>query len=433
MKNIYHLPWELDPEGVLHAVTESQVAALELEKVLPKVQTVFERDDKFYANIKKRDVEKISNRQMRVPLELRPGGSFGYVNPDGGDLGRGGGPTWDKAVLNCVFAVEAIEYTKLTQWATDDSRKAVISSVRRMTATALDEIRRQLDAQLQQPGNGVIGTVTADSPSGGENVITLTTDGFGARLMRYDQTVQVFDSTLATNRGTAKITYHDTENKTIHLFPQIAGVTGGDLIVTNGISSPTSLPALFGVPYHHDNSSTGTWLGFNRANTPEIRANRVNGNAAALTLPLPRLAINKIGNRVGMDNSFNPVAWMHPCQEAAYEEIGQLVSIIQKQNKDEGLNMYFGGGKQMAGATVRTHFNWNQKRIDFVSDNVWGRGEILPIGFYTTDGRKIFEIRGASGGVATAEIFYMIVGMQTFVNNPAACAYIDNLAIPAGY
>ena len=76
------------------AVAEAQVAALELERVIPKVRVLFERDDKFYANIKKRDVEKISHRQMRVPLELRPGGSFQYFNPDGGDLGRGGGPSF---------------------------------------------------------------------------------------------------------------------------------------------------------------------------------------------------------------------------------------------------------------------------------------------------------------------------------------------------
>jgi hypothetical protein len=88
---------------------------------------------------------------------------------------------------------------------------------------------------------------------------------------------------------------------------------------------------------------------------------------------------------------------------------------------------------QLAGAPIRTHFNWNRTRIDFVSDSVWGRGEILPIGFYTSDGRKIFELRGASGGVATADIFYMVNGFQTFVMNPAATAYIDNLGVPAGY
>lgn len=414
------------------AQTDSQVIALELERVLPKVRTVFERDDKFYSNIKKRDVEKISNRQMRIPLELRPGGSFQYFNADGGDLGRGGGPTFDKAVVSAVFVSENIEYTKLVQWGTDDDRKAVVNAVRRLTATALDELRRQLDSQLMQPGNGVIGTVTSDTPAGGSNVITLTTDGFGARLMRYGQTVQVFDATLATNRGSGVITQWDVENKTISITPQIASVTGTDVIVTNGITTPTALPALFGVPYHHSNASTGTWLGFSRATTPEIRSNRVNAASAALTLPLPRLAINKIGNRVGIDNNFNPNAWLHPCQKAAYEEIGQLVSVIYKEAKEQSLNMYF-DGMQLAGAPTKPSFNWDKTRIDFVVDDVWGRAEILPIGFYTTDGRKIFEIRGASGGVATADIFYMVNGMQTFLTNPAATAYIDALAVPAGY
>lgn len=415
------------------AVTESQVVGLELERVLPKISVLFERDDKFFANIKKRDVEKISNRLMRIPLEIRPGGSFQYFNADGGDLGRGGGPTWDKATLNSVFTSLNIEYTKLTQWSTDSDRKAVTSAVRRLTATALDELRRQLDAQSMQPGTGVIGTIGTASTSGGVDTYLCNTDGFGVRLMRFGQTIQVYDSTLATLRGAGVITQWNVAGKTVQVTPAIAGATTGDLIVTNGISNPASIPALYGVPYQHSNASTGTWLGFNRANTPEIRANAVNASSNPLSLPLPRLAINQIGNRVGIDNSFAPNAWMHPAQQQAYEEIGQLVSIITKEPRDEGLNMYFGGRMQMAGAPVKTSFNWDTTRIDFVSDSVWGRGEILPIGFYTTDGRSIFEIRGASGGVTTADIFYMTVGMQFFVTNPAACSYIYGLSVPSGY
>lgn len=414
------------------AVVESQVVAMELERVIPKIRVLFERDDKFFSNIEKRDVERISNRQMRVPLELRPGGAFQYFNADGGDLGRGGGPTWDKAVLTSVFASENIEYTKLTQWATDDDRKAITNAVRRLTATALDEIRRQLDAQMMQPGTGVIGTITSVSTSGGVDTYTCTTDGFGVRLMRFGQVVQVWDTTLATFRGKGTITLWDVENKQVAVTPSILNATGTDVLVTDGISSPASLPALFGVPYHHSNASTGTWLGFQRSTTPEIRASRVNAASSALTLPFARLAINKIGNRVGIDNNFNPEAWMHPCQKQAYEEIGQLVSVIYKEPKDEKLNMYF-DGMQLAGAPVKPSFNWDKTRIDFVVKEVWGRAEILPIGFYTTDGRKLFEIRGASGGVAAADIFYMVCGMQTFVSNPAACAFIDTLAVPSGY
>jgi hypothetical protein len=417
------------------AVVEAQVTALELEKVIPKIRVLFERDDKFYANIKKRDVEVISSRQMRVPLELRPGGAFQYFDPNGGDLGRGGGPTWDKAILTSVFVSENIEYTKLTQWSTDSDRKAITNAVRRLTATALDELRRQLDSQLMQAGNGVVGTITTVTTTAGVDSYTLTSDGFGARLVRFGQTVQVYDATLTTLRGKGQITLWDVENNVIEVTPAIAGATTTDLLVVDGISSPNSLPALYGVPYHHSNASTGTWLGFSRATTPEIRSNRVNAGGSALSLPLPRLAINKMGNRVGIDNSFKPNAWLHPCQKQAYEDIGQSVIMIQQPNKNrsEGdLNMYF-DRMQFAGAPDKPSFNWDKKRIDFVSDEVWGRGEILPIGFYITDGRKIFEIRSASGGVTAADIFYMVNGMQVFVNNPAATAYIDNLQVPAGY
>lgn len=413
-------------------VVESVVAGTELERVLPKVTTVFESDDTFFAHIKKRNVEVVSYREMRAPMELRPGGRFQYWNPDGGDLGRGGGPTWDKAVLRPVFMSENIEYTKLTQYSTNDRRKAVIDAVRRLTAGAIIEIKRQIDANLQQPGTGQVGTISVVSTSGGVDTYTLDA-AFGARLVRFDQVVQVFDATLATFRGKGVITFWDVENKIINVTPAIAGAIATDVLVVDGLVNPTALPALYGVPYHHSNASTGTWLGYDRATTPEIRANRVNGNNAALTLPLPRLAINKIGNRVGIDNNFDPTAWTHPCQAQAYEEIGQLVTQIHKQAKDEALNLYFGDNMQLAGAPIKTHFNWNKTRIDFVVSSVWGRAEILPIGFYTSDGRRIFELRGASGGVAAADIFYMVCGFQTYLTNPAAVAYIDNLAIPSGY
>jgi hypothetical protein len=416
------------------AVGNNDVVALELEKVLPQIRILYESDDMFYANIKKQDVEKISNRQMRIPLEMAPGGSFQYFDPNGGDLGRGSGPTWDKAVLTCVFMSENIEYTKLAEWGTDDSRKAIVQAVRRLVSRAFIELRRQLDSQLQQNGSGVIGVVTTytgATPAAGTAQITATTDGFGVRLMRQGQTIQIYDTTLATLKGSAVITFWDVVNKTIQIQPEIVSIAG-DKIVTNGISAPATLPGLYGVPYHDSNASTGTWLGFDRSTTPAVRASAVNAAGSALTLPLPRLAINNIGNRVGLDNSFRPVAWMHPAQKHAYEQIGQLVSQIWKDPKEQKLDMYF-DGMQMAGASVKEHFNWDTTRIDFISNEVWGRGEILPLGFYTTDGRKTFEIRGASGGVATAEIFYLVNGIQTFVNNPAACSYIYGLAVPTGY
>jgi hypothetical protein len=414
------------------AAAEQQVVALELEKVLPDVKTLFERDDMFYANIKKKNVQVISYRQMRIPLKLRPGGSFQYFDPNGGDLGRGGGATWDKAVVQSVFVSQNTEYTKLTQWATDSKEKSVKNAVREFVADALDELRRQLDSQMMQSGTGQIGIVDVVTVGAGFDTYDLD-NVVGARLVRYGQTVQVFSASLATLRGSGVISFLDVNNNQIQVTPNVAGAIATDVLVTSGISSPASLPGIYGVPYHHSNASTGTWLGFSRANTPEIRANRVNAGGAAFSLPLPRLAINQIGNRVGIKNSFNPKAWQHPAQKQAYEDVGQGITFIQKNGaKPDSLDLFY-DKMTMAGATTSESYSWPKDRIDFISDDVWGRGETLPIGFYKTDGRNIFEIRGPSGGVATAEIFYMVWGGQFFVNNPAACSYIDNLQIPTGY
>ena len=415
-------------------VTEAQVLGVELERVSPKVPTLFDRDDVFYSSIEKRNVETISSRDMRIPLELRPGGKFGHYDPDGGDLGRGTGPVFDKAVISAVHFKMGVEWTKKAEWSTDEARKAVLNTFRHLLAKSMGEFRRHVDSACMTSGNGVLAnpdTISAGGGTNGGDLWTIpATDGFGVRLLRYGQPVGIYDTTLATKRGEAEINFYDIENRQVSTYPAIAGALANDKLVVSGL---TATPVgLYGVPYHHSNATTGTWLGFTRSATPEIVANAVNA-AGALSLPFARLALNKIGNRVGLNNIPKVTAWMHNCQKQAYEELGQLASIIQKQPKSEALDMYFGDNLQMAGAPVKTSFSWNKTRIDFVNQEVWGRAELKPAGFYEVDGQKIFPIRGASGGIAASMIFYIVASFNMFVNNPAACSYIYGLTIPSGY
>lgn len=414
---------------------ETDVVAAELERVLPKVQIAFDREGPFYAAIEKKDVEIMSNRQMRIALELRPGGKFGFFNPDGGDMGRGGGPKFDKAVLSPQHIKYAVEYTILSQWVTDDKRKAVINNVQRNLAMALKEFRRHADAMAVGTGDGVIGTVSTVSTALGVDTITMDSS-FGAKLVRFGQDFNVYDTTLATNRtaaGEVTCTFLDLANKQIKDNAAVGGIVAGDKIVASGLSA-TPPVGIKGVIYHHSNSSTGTWLGFDRGQTPEIRANRVNGNSSALTLPLPRLALNLAADRVGMDQIGNFEAWMHPAQAQAYEELGFLVTQINQTGEGKGLDLYFGGAMVMAGAPVKKSFNWHRQRIDFVNKDYWGRGELNPMGYYEpVPGKRLYELRGGSGGLAAAVIFYMVASFDLFVGNPAGCSYIDNLAIPSGY
>lgn len=414
------------------ALTESQVVANELERVLPKVPTLFDRDDVFYSSIDKKNVEVISGRDMRIPLELRPGGRFGHFDPDGGDLGRGSGPVFDKAVINSVHFKMGVEWTKKSEWATDDSRKAVLNTFRHLLAKSMSEFRRHVDSACMTAGSGVVAnpsTVTAAGGTGGGDLWTVpATDGFGVRLLRFGQDVGIYDTTLATFRGNAAINFYDSAARRVDTFPATAGVAATDKLVLSGLSTPPV--GMFGVPYHDSNASSGTWLGFDRATTPEIRANRVNA-AGALALPFPRLARNKVGDRVGIENMGKTVAWMHPCQQQAYEEIGQAMTLLNGVGSMGG--KLYSEEFQFAGAPGRNSFSWDKTRIDFINSGLWGRAELNPAGFYEVDGQKIFPIRGSSGGLATSMIFYLVASFNLFLNNPAMGSYIDGLTIPTGY
>lgn len=422
--------------------TETNVVATELERVDTVVPVMFDRDDMFFSFVEKRPVEVMSARDMRVPMELRPGGRFKAFDDDGGDLGRGTGIEYDKAVVNTVKLALALEWTKKAEWATDSNRKAVINTTRRQMAKAMKEFRRHVDALAMTGGDAVVGTVSAVATAGGKDTITLNQagDGFHAKLLRYQNFYSIYDSTLATRRtftggasesGYAPIDLYDLAAKQVRFNGSTGATVAGDKVVIEGYTA-TPPSSLQGVSYHHSDASSGTWLGYTRSATPEIRANRVTAGGP-LALPFPRLALNKIGDRLGEDVYKNCVAWMHPCQKQAYEELGQLASIIQKQPRAEALDMYFGDNMQLAGAPIKAHYMWDKTRIDFVDKSVWGRAEMHPAGVYSVDGRKIWEVRGSSGGVATAQIYYIVVSFNFYVNNPAACSYISGLTIPSGY
>ena len=63
------------------AQANANVVALQLEKVRDKVPLLYERDDILLTMIQQRgDVEKVSSRNIRLPLQVNPGGKAGSYN-----------------------------------------------------------------------------------------------------------------------------------------------------------------------------------------------------------------------------------------------------------------------------------------------------------------------------------------------------------------
>src|SRR5947199_8575478 len=106
------------------AQANANVIALQLEKVRDKVPLLYERDDILLTMIQQRgDVEKVSSRNMRLPLQVNPGGKAGSYNADRRDLGLGSGTAYDVAQVVPIFFRFAIQITKLDHYATTDQER----------------------------------------------------------------------------------------------------------------------------------------------------------------------------------------------------------------------------------------------------------------------------------------------------------------------
>jgi hypothetical protein len=416
------------------AQSNSQSVALQLEKVRDKIPLLYERDDILLTLIQQRgDVEKVSSRNMRLPLQVNPGGKAGSYNADGGDLGRGAGSSYDVAQISPMFFKFAVEITKLVEYATNSREKAIENAAKREVANGMKQFRAFLDKLMQTGGNGVLGTISSIAGS----TFTMITPP-GAALVYVGQTVQVYDATLTTNRGTANVTAADpiSSSQTITVDAVPGGTVANDVIVHDGLSgaSPTSL---FGIKYHQNSATTGTWLNLNRATYPvQLQTPRVNAGNAALTPGNVRLALNKVRKALGINQVGKLIAYTSVEQEHAWENLGITISQIVKEGaggRASDLDLLFTGQKTMSGVPIRSSINADQTRVDFLDLSHWGRAVMKDIDYFEVGGQTVFPIYGTSGGLAAAYIFYFDTGFQVFSDSPRSGSFVDALARPSGY
>lgn len=414
------------------ALTAAEVAGIMRIKTRDKLPLLFERDSLFFGKILKRPADKVSNLEMRIPLKVQPGGNFGSYNPNGGDLGRGSGTLTNFATVTPVNAKTAVEINLLADWTTNSDEKAIEKAVKMNLADIMPQFRTDMDCVMQTAGNGVLATVASVSSL----TITLENLPFGARLLREQLNVSVYDSTLVTNRGSMAITQVNkqlgsTQSIVVDAVP--GGTTGTDVIVVGGLSgaSPTYF---FGIPYFHNTSASGTNLGLSRA-LNYMRANGVDVNGAGLNVPAGQLALDQIRQSLG-DDMVGKLFWhLHPAQQAAIQNLKlQISQIIKTGSRDQDVDLGFRLDSSFLGVPTVSNIHADPTRIDAINLETWGRAEYKALDYLTMpNGDMEFEIRGASGGVAAAFVYYLVLGMQCFVDNSRAITSVTDLATPSGY
>lgn len=415
--------------------------AVQREKVREKLPLLYERDDVFLKELQVRgDVEKVSARLMRLPLQIRSGGKGRAVNLDGGDLGRGGFTQYDFATVTPQALLWAFEWNKIVEYSTNSSEKATEQLVPREVKQAMAAFRSWLDKICQTSGNGVVGTISSITGQ----VLSMTNPP-GAKGVVANADYLVYDTTITTNRGKFTAAIVDILNKQITADPSTPlpnGTTGTDVLVYDGLSGAQPI-GLFGIPYHQNNATTGTWLNMNRAQYPvELRTPAVNMGGASITPGAIMQAINFIRLSLGTaqvgggGKASKLKAYVGPEQAHAYRALGIAVSNIIKEGPGGGaddLELNFTGKVTWYGAPEKQSINASANRADFIDFSHWGRAEMKEIDLYEVGGNTKFPVYGASGGIAAAEIEYYITAFQIWNDSPRSGAYMYNAAIPAGY
>jgi hypothetical protein len=421
------------------AQNNAQTIALQLEKVRDKVPLLYERDDVLLSMIQSRgDIEKVSSRNMRLPLQVNPGGKAGSYSADGGDLGRGSGTQYDVAQVSPIFFRFAVEITKLVEYASNTREKAIENAVKREIANGMKQFRSFLDKVIQTAGNGVLGTISAINGS----TFTMSVPS-GAALVYVGQTIQIYDPTLTTNRNVAasvvsSVTAADpiSSTQTITVDNVPASTAVNDLIVHDGLTGASPV-SLFGIKYHQNSATTGTWLNLNRATYPQQLATpRVNAANAALVPGYVRLAINKVRKSLGINQLGKLIAYTSVEQEHAWENLGITISQVIKEGaggRASDLDLLFSGKKTMSGIPIKSSVNADQTRVDFLDLSHWGRAVMKDIDYFEVGGQTVFPIYGGSGGISASFIFYFDTGFQVWNDSPRSGSFIDALARPSGY
>ena len=416
------------------AQTESQVASLELEKVKQYMEVLFDSESPFWRWLSNASDDTIvSYRDIRVPMQIRPGGKYRSWDPEGGDLGRGEGDTYVHGTTRPVSRLLAIEWNWKTKYATNKRVKAIRDAVRKNIANAVSEYNRAMDSELVGSNNGVLATV-----SGVSGTTVTFTGAFGSRRLRPGQSVQFYDAVttgvgLGDYRGLGDIVTVDVESRTCELASAVTGLAAGDVAVVEGAAAasddPTAIDAFNGVQQANDASSTGSYLGLDRATYPELRGNKVDAGGS-FTLAAPRAALRKIGNRLGKSAVMKLEWWCHPTQRDAYEDIGILVSTIDKMpTGNQKMDLYFAeDGLQIAGHKMMTHYSWDTDRMDGLMKKCFHKIEIEKAKPLKVDDMgPIYSLYGSSGGIQAANIWYMGGISQFYCSKPSGLAYVDNL------
>lgn len=413
----------------------SQTIASQFEHVDDTLEPLYLMSAPLWKRFKKdQKIKAVSNRPSRTTFEAISGGKFRASGLDGQDMGRGSSVTEVFGDISCVTFIQASEYTKLADYATDSNEKAIKDYVTLTQQRAAESFGQYLDAVV----------CYGDGANTLDTVVSTTTGGIvvnNANKFQGNQDVDVWPSPLGSGakRGTITIQTPDIANNTIWLTTAIpVGTVAGDLLLVSG-SAGVANTGLYGLQYFHSAGNTGNYEGIQKSAFPgEFSTPNINLNSASMTPQSVRALDAQVRLAIGSDKADQNELFCHGGVEgqAAWENTSLNVQhvVANEVKGDQAFDMLKRKAPTLiAGREYVPNERATPGRLDFISQKMWSRVETTPFGFYEVGGQTVFPTYGISGGIASSIIFYYKVMLQLHLVAPRADAYLSNFAIPRYY
>lgn len=408
--------------------------ATQKEFVVPKLEKLALAGSRLWKYMKlNTKIKPISNRPTRIPMQPLTAGKFRVGQFDGGDLGLGSGPQTVPATVSCVSFVQASQWTAQAEYTTDSDEKAIEDYVALLQSQQTETMSGYMDALLQTDGSNTLDTVVSVAGS----VVNVN----NPNAFQDNQDIDFYSNLLDQGGaflGTATILSVDFINVQLTFTgPVPAGVGAGTRMLVSG-SAGVSNSGLFGLRYFNVAGNTGTYMNIQKSAYPG-KFNVPNFNApGTLTPSLVRAIEGLMEGSMGIEKADNADLTPHCNLDmiTAWENNSILVQRIDYTNLrgDESADMLkkkrprtIGGREAIINERARPGY------IDWLALANWFQVQSKALSMYDVKGQTVFPTYGASGGLSTSMLMYLVIMLQFASTQPRLNAYLSGVTIPAGY
>ena len=389
--------------------------------------------------IQKGEVQKVGERDYRIPAETILGGDAGTYDPQLGDMGRGSMPQ-GVTMLQSYFPMRLnFEMDKLAIKATSNPNVAIENPFLKCIAKGFQEFRLYRDKWYHNDGTAVIGTATAHSSGSGVSVYTMDSIT-GTQWLRRGQPITVYNNGLTTiNTTAARIVALDTAALTVTLNMVVPNASATDKFCFSGVSG-SSPAGPRGLSYWINENTSGLVASIDKAKEPQVIAKSVNAaNAPYITEHVMGLYDKILNDRAEVATEIMAVCSPN-VRAQAYNNMVSIQQILLDSTSAQAVDrlpQLKGRNNFMYGGVPHTvDIHCNKVRVFMMAASLWGRAVLSEEDFFQTDGvsgekGRFIQLYGASGGPAAGTWFGLTCDENPYTVDIGAQGVIYNLPMAA--